>query len=35
MRTAEQRGRDVLEAARTLLRNAWAGKDLWQLTDPT
>ncbi len=33
MRTAEQQGRDVLETLKTLLRAAWAGKDIALLTD--
>jgi transposase len=33
MRTAEQQGRDVLETLKTLLRAAWAGKNVYLLTD--
>jgi regulator of replication initiation timing len=33
MRTAEQQGRDVVETIKTLLRAAWAGKDIAVLTD--
>lgn len=33
MRTAEQQGRDVVETIKTLLRSAWAGEDIYPLTD--
>jgi len=33
MRTAEQQGRDVLDTIKTLLKAAWAGKDIALLTD--
>jgi DNA-directed RNA polymerase beta subunit len=33
MRTAEQQGRNVLETIKTLMRAAWAGKDIALLTD--
>ena len=33
MRTAEQQGRDVLETLKTLLRAAWAGTNIYLLTD--
>jgi len=33
MRTAEQQGRDVVETLKTLLRAAWAGKNVYLLTD--
>jgi transposase len=33
MRTAEQQGRDVLATIKTLLKAAWAGKDVALLTD--
>jgi len=33
MRTAEQQGKDVLEALKTLLKAEWAGKDIALLTD--
>jgi transposase len=33
MRTAEQQGRDVLETLKTLLRAAWAEKNVYLLTD--
>jgi transposase len=33
MRTAEQQGRDVVETIKTLLRAAWAGKNIYLLTD--
>lgn len=33
MRTAEQQGRDVLETIKTLLKAAWAGKDIALLSD--
>ncbi len=33
MRTAEQQGRDVVETLKTLLRAAWAEKNVYLLTD--
>ena len=33
MRTAEQQGRDVLDTLKTLLKAAWAGKNIALLTD--
>jgi len=33
MRTAEQQGRDVVETLKTLLRAAWAGTNVYLLTD--
>lgn len=33
MRTAEQQGRDVLQTIKTLMKAAWAGKDITLLTD--
>jgi|GEM_PF-6897351 len=33
MRTAEQQGRDVVDAIKTLLRAEWAGEDAALLTD--